>query len=65
MGGVANAQDVLEMYMAGASAVAVGTANFADPFVCPKIIDKLPELMDQYGIESLESLIQEVKEGRK
>ena len=65
MGGVANAQDVLEMYMAGASAVAVGTANFADPFVCPKIIDKLPELMDQYRIESLESLIQEVKEGKK
>jgi dihydroorotate dehydrogenase (NAD+) catalytic subunit len=43
----------------------VGTANFADPFVCPKIIDKLPELMDQYRIESLESLIQEVKEGKK
>ena len=36
MGGVESAQDVLEMYMAGASAVAVGTANFADPFVCPK-----------------------------
>jgi len=57
MGGVESAQDVLEMYMAGASAVAVGTANFADPFVCPKIIEKLPEVMDQYGIDSLENLI--------
>ena len=65
MGGVANAQDVLEMYMAGASAVAVGTANFADPFVCPKIIEKLPEVMDQYGIDSLENLIQEVKNSKK
>ena len=65
MGGVESAQDVLEMYMAGASAVAVGTANFADPFVCPKIIEKLPEVMDQYGIDSLENLIQEVKNSKK
>ncbi|MGM9887216.1 MAG: dihydroorotate dehydrogenase [Lactococcus sp.] len=65
MGGVTNAQDVLEMYLAGASAVAVGTANFTDPFVCPKIIDRLPSLMDEYGIESLEQLIKEVKEGKQ
>ncbi|RZI48101.1 dihydroorotate dehydrogenase [Lactococcus kimchii] len=65
MGGVATAQDVLEMYLAGASAVAVGTANFADPFVCPKIIEKLPELMDQYGIDTLENLVKEVRESRK
>ncbi len=43
MGGVATAQDVLEMYMAGASAVAIGTANFTDPLICPKIINDLPE----------------------
>jgi dihydroorotate dehydrogenase (NAD+) catalytic subunit len=60
MGGVMTAQDVLEFYLAGASAVAVGTANFTNPYVCPRIIDKLPEIMDRYGIESLESLIQEV-----
>ncbi|CAM3033726.1 dihydroorotate dehydrogenase [Lactococcus hircilactis] len=61
MGGVATAQDVLEMYLAGASAVAVGTANFTDPMICPKIIAQLPELMDFYGIETLEGLIKEVK----
>ncbi|GBG97163.1 dihydroorotate dehydrogenase [Lactococcus termiticola] len=65
MGGISTAQDVLEFYMAGASAVAVGTANFADPYACPKIIEELPRVMDQYGIESLESLIEEVKNARK
>ncbi|QPS71453.1 dihydroorotate dehydrogenase [Lactococcus garvieae] len=65
MGGVMTAQDVLEFYMAGASAVAVGTANFSDPYVCPKIIDELPELMDKYGISSLEELRQEVQKERK
>ncbi len=62
MGGVMSAQDVLEMYLAGASAVAVGTANFANPRVCPEIIEKLPSLMDRFGIESLTQLIQEVKQ---
>ncbi|WP_081168351.1 dihydroorotate dehydrogenase [Lactococcus garvieae] len=65
MGGVMTAQDVLEFYMAGASAVAVGTANFSDPYVCPKIINELPELMDKYGISSLEELRQEVQKERK
>lgn len=64
MGGVATAQDVLEMYLAGASAVAVGTANFANPTVCPEIIENLPELMDRYGIDTLEGLIKEVKSNR-
>lgn len=64
MGGIMTAQDVLEFYMAGASAVAIGTANFADPMICPKIIEELPELMDKYGIESLEKLIEEVKASR-
>lgn len=64
MGGVYTVDDVLEMYMAGASAVAVGTANFTDPYICPKIIDELPKRMDELGIESLESLISEVKEAR-
>jgi len=65
MGGISTAQDVLEFYMAGASAVAVGTANFADPYACPKIIEDLPRVMDQYDIESLETLIEEVKNERK
>lgn len=65
MGGVMTAQDVLEFYMAGASAVAVGTANFANPTVCPEIIEKLPEVMDRYGIESLEKLREEVRANRK
>jgi len=50
MGGVQTAEDVLEYFYAGASAVAVGTANFVDPFVCPSIIEELPRLLDKYGI---------------
>ena len=49
MGGIQSAEDVIEFFYAGASAVAVGTANFVDPFVCPKIIKELPELMDRAG----------------
>ncbi|BDG35080.1 dihydroorotate dehydrogenase [Saccharococcus caldoxylosilyticus] len=50
MGGIQSAEDVIEFFYAGASAVAVGTANFIDPFVCPNIIDKLPTLLDELGI---------------
>lgn len=49
MGGIETAEDVLEFFFAGASAVAVGTANFVDPYVCPKIIKDLPELLDKFG----------------
>lgn len=65
MGGVQTVDDVLEMIMAGASAVAVGTANFTDPYVCPKLIDALPQRMVELGIASLEQLIQEVREERQ
>lgn len=65
MGGVYTVDDVLEMYMAGASAVAVGTANFTDPYICPKLITELPKRMDELGIESLSQLIAEVKAGKK
>ncbi|WP_270659942.1 dihydroorotate dehydrogenase [Enterococcus thailandicus] len=65
MGGVQTVDDVLEMIMAGASAVAVGTANFTDPYVCPKLIDALPQRMAKLGIASLEQLIQEVREERQ
>ncbi|EST90016.1 dihydroorotate dehydrogenase B, catalytic subunit [Vagococcus lutrae LBD1] len=64
MGGVMTVDDVLEMFLAGASAVAVGTANFTDPYICPKLIDALPQRMDELGIESIEQLIAEVKEAR-
>lgn len=53
MGGIESAEDVIEYYYAGASAVAVGTANFVDPFVCPGIIEKLPALLDELGFEHI------------
>lgn len=64
MGGVMNADDVLEMIMAGASAVAIGTANFSDPYVCPKIIESLEKRMDELGIVSIETLIKDTREAR-
>ncbi|WP_249869846.1 dihydroorotate dehydrogenase [Oceanobacillus saliphilus] len=57
MGGISNAEDVLEFLLAGASAVAVGTANFSNPFVCPEIIDALPETLNRYGFDSVEDAI--------
>ncbi|MCA1030007.1 dihydroorotate dehydrogenase [Bacillus timonensis] len=57
MGGVQSAEDVLEFLYAGASAVAVGTANFVDPYVCPTIIEDLPALLDQYGINHISDCI--------
>ena len=45
MGGVDSAEAAIEMFIAGASAIGVGTANFADPYACPKIIDRLPEVI--------------------
>ncbi|CIW10000.1 dihydroorotate dehydrogenase 1B [Streptococcus pneumoniae] len=62
MGGVDSTEAALEMYLAGASAIGVGTANFTNPYACPDIIENLPKVMDKYGISSLEELRQEVKE---
>jgi dihydroorotate dehydrogenase (NAD+) catalytic subunit len=53
MGGISSAEDVVEFYYAGASAVAVGTANFVDPFACPTIIEELPELLHKLGFEHI------------
>lgn len=61
MGGVYTVDDVLEMFMAGASAVAIGTANFTDPYICPKLIAELPKRMDELNISSLNELILEVR----
>ncbi len=62
MGGVDSAEAAIEMMIAGASAIGVGTANFTDPYACPNIIERLPEVMDQYGIADLETLRREVRQ---
>ena len=56
-GGVASAEDVVEMMMAGASAVQVGAENLRNPFVCPEIVAALPGLMEKLGIQSLTEII--------
>ena len=57
MGGVSSAEDVIEMMLAGATAVEIGAANLVDPFVCRDIINNLPEAMDRYRIENLKDII--------
>lgn len=57
MGGISSAKDVIEMMLAGATAVEIGTANLIDPFICPKIIKDLPKVMKQYKINSLKEII--------
>ena len=61
MGGVSSAEDVIEMMLAGATAVEIGAANLVDPYICRDIIDKLPAVMDAYGIENLTDIIGGVK----
>ena len=61
MGGVSNAYEVLEMMYAGASLVQVGAANLVDPYVCQKIIEDLPKVMEEYNIKSLEEIIGRAK----
>ena len=55
-GGVAGAEDVIEMMMAGATAVQVGAENLRNPFVCKEIVEQLPALMEELGIESLKDI---------
>jgi dihydroorotate dehydrogenase (NAD+) catalytic subunit len=57
MGGVSSAEDVLEMLLAGASAVQIGAANLINPFACKEIIENLPRVMQKYGIENLSEII--------
>ncbi len=56
-GGVSTAEDVIEMMLAGASAVEIGAANLVDPMACPKIIEDLPRVMEKYGIKNLKDII--------
>ncbi len=57
MGGVSSAEDVIEMMLAGATAVEIGAANLVDPFVCKDIIEQLPRVMEKYKINSLREII--------
>ncbi len=61
MGGVSTAEDVIEMMLAGATAVQIGAANLVDPYVCRDIIEELPEVMDKYNINNLNEIIGGVK----
>ena len=61
MGGVSNAEDVIEMFMAGASAVAIGSAHFKDEHVIEHIVEALPQLMDDLKIDSLQQLRENVR----
>lgn len=57
MGGVSSAEDVIEMMLAGATAVEIGAANLINPYACRDIIKDLPQVMDKYGIENLTDII--------
>lgn len=57
MGGISKAEDVIEMMMAGASAVEVGAYNLVNPYGCKEIIEGLPEAMDRYGIRKITDII--------
>ena len=56
LGGVSSAEDVIEMMLAGATAVQVGAANLVDPYACRNIIEELPKAMERYGIEKLSDI---------
>ena len=57
MGGVSSAEEVIEMMLAGATAVEIGAANLVDPFACKHIIEALPAVCESYGITKLEEII--------
>ena len=57
MGGISSAEDVIEMTLAGATAVEVGAENLTDPFASKKIIEDLPNVMEKYGINKLSDII--------
>ena len=57
MGGVSRAEDVIELMLAGATAVEVGAANLVEPFACKNIIEDLPRVMEKYGINNLKDII--------
>lgn len=64
MGGIETVDDVIEMFLAGASAVGVGTANLHNPYICKELIEALPKRLSELGYESIEHLRKEVKDGQ-
>jgi dihydroorotate dehydrogenase (NAD+) catalytic subunit len=62
MGGIMTAEDAIEMILAGASAVSVGTANFTDPTATEKIVDGIEEYMRKYGVDNISELVGAVHE---
>ncbi len=65
MGGVSTAEDVVEMMLAGASAVQVGTANLVNPYAAKLIIDNLPQVMQKYNIQNLKDIIGGAHDGNR
>jgi len=63
LGGVSSAEDVIEMMLAGATAVQIGSANLVNPFACRDIINELPKVMEKYYIDNLSDIIGGVKNG--
>jgi dihydroorotate dehydrogenase (NAD+) catalytic subunit len=57
IGGIRSAEDVIEMMLAGATAVQIGAANLTDPYICRDIAAQLPKVMDKYGIKDLKDII--------
>ena len=57
IGGISTAEDVIEMMLAGATAVQIGAANLVDPYVCRDIVEHLPDVMKKYGIDDLGDII--------
>ncbi len=64
MGGIASARDALEDLIAGAAAVQVGTANFVDPFIWPKLVSGIEDYMARHGIRRLADLVGTLDRGR-
>lgn len=62
MGGVSSAEDVIEMMLAGATAVEIGAMNLVDPYASKKIIEDLPKVMEKYNIQSLKEIIKGVQD---
>jgi dihydroorotate dehydrogenase (NAD+) catalytic subunit len=65
MGGIANAQDALEFMIAGASAVQVGTANFVDPLIWPKLLDGIRQYMRRHHVDRVSDLVGTVDTGSR
>jgi dihydroorotate dehydrogenase (NAD+) catalytic subunit len=64
MGGIASAEDVVEFMLAGADAVQIGTANFADPFIWPRVLADLEAYCDRHGVTRLADLVGAVQTGK-